>query len=380
MSEYQYYEFTAIDKPLTPKQVEEVEQFSSRADVTSTRFVNEYNYGNFRGNPDHFLRDYFDAMVYIANWGTRQFMFRVPKDLVDQQAMRAFEWPDMLELRSAGVHWIVDLSLQEDGGDYVEGHGLMRSLAGVRAEVLGGDLRPLLIGWLAGVTQGGCGSDDEDLDDDPVPPTPPGMNKLTASQQALAEFLDVDETLLKLAGAGSVPPPAEPDLAQALAKFPTTQKERWLLELLTSDDPQAAKRIIRQVRPTREFPAAEPSFKTVGDLRRAWGELERKQTADQQARAAAVKRKKDAEDAAAYQLRLDRLATRGDSVWTEIDSLITMRNEQTYKQAVTLLKDLRALAGRTGKDADFSDRVQKLLQAHGRKGNFVQLARRSGIA
>ena len=49
MSEYQYYEFQALDKPLTKQQQKELRSLSSRAEITATSFVNEYNYGDFRG-------------------------------------------------------------------------------------------------------------------------------------------------------------------------------------------------------------------------------------------------------------------------------------------------------------------------------------------
>jgi len=52
VSEYQYYEFLALDKPLTDEQRAELRKLSSRAEITATRFVNEYNYGDFRGNPE----------------------------------------------------------------------------------------------------------------------------------------------------------------------------------------------------------------------------------------------------------------------------------------------------------------------------------------
>ena len=58
MSEYQYYEFLAVDRPLTRKQMEQVRQYSSRAEITSTSFVNEYNWADFRGNPDQFVTRY----------------------------------------------------------------------------------------------------------------------------------------------------------------------------------------------------------------------------------------------------------------------------------------------------------------------------------
>jgi len=46
MSEYQYYEFVAIDEPLTPKRMAELRSCSSRANITSTSFVNEYQWGD----------------------------------------------------------------------------------------------------------------------------------------------------------------------------------------------------------------------------------------------------------------------------------------------------------------------------------------------
>jgi hypothetical protein len=41
MSEYQYYEFLAVDRPLTETEQDEVREFSSRATITDTSFLNE---------------------------------------------------------------------------------------------------------------------------------------------------------------------------------------------------------------------------------------------------------------------------------------------------------------------------------------------------
>ncbi len=54
MSEYQYFEFQAVDRPLTSKQMDELRRYSSRAQITPSSFVNVYNYGDFRGDPDTF--------------------------------------------------------------------------------------------------------------------------------------------------------------------------------------------------------------------------------------------------------------------------------------------------------------------------------------
>jgi hypothetical protein len=51
MSEYQYYEFLTIDRPLDHRQQTEVRALSTRATITATRFVNEYHWGDLRGDP-----------------------------------------------------------------------------------------------------------------------------------------------------------------------------------------------------------------------------------------------------------------------------------------------------------------------------------------
>jgi hypothetical protein len=50
MSEYQYYEYQAIDRPLTKQEMAEVRSLSTRATITPTRFVNVYHWGNFKGD------------------------------------------------------------------------------------------------------------------------------------------------------------------------------------------------------------------------------------------------------------------------------------------------------------------------------------------
>ena len=58
MSEYQYYEFTAIDKPLNEKDMQSLRSLSSRAQITTSSFVNEYHWGDFKGNPLSLVEKY----------------------------------------------------------------------------------------------------------------------------------------------------------------------------------------------------------------------------------------------------------------------------------------------------------------------------------
>lgn len=43
MSEYQYYEFLVIDRPLTSEEIEELRSISTRARITPVSFINHYN-------------------------------------------------------------------------------------------------------------------------------------------------------------------------------------------------------------------------------------------------------------------------------------------------------------------------------------------------
>src|SRR5258708_34438650 len=61
MSEYQYYESQAPDRPLTQREMRELRKYSTRATITDTRFVNHYEWGNFKGDVSTWMRKYFDA-------------------------------------------------------------------------------------------------------------------------------------------------------------------------------------------------------------------------------------------------------------------------------------------------------------------------------
>ncbi|MGB9439995.1 MAG: hypothetical protein WCB15_18750 [Desulfobacterales bacterium] len=65
MSEYQYYEFTAVDKPLNEKEMQSLRNISSRAQITPTSFVNEYHWGDFKGNPLKLVEKY---KVFGKKW------------------------------------------------------------------------------------------------------------------------------------------------------------------------------------------------------------------------------------------------------------------------------------------------------------------------
>ena len=90
MSEYQYYEFQAVDRPLTNRQMAELRAITSRAEITPTSLTNVYHFGDFKGDPVELLMTCFDAHLYTANWGTHTLMFAFPRAAVDLEQLNAY--------------------------------------------------------------------------------------------------------------------------------------------------------------------------------------------------------------------------------------------------------------------------------------------------
>ncbi len=94
MSEYQYYEFLAVDRPLDASALAAVRALSTRARITATSFVNTYQWGDFKGDPRALVERYYDAFLYTANWGTRQIMLRLPAALLDLETAEQYRTTD----------------------------------------------------------------------------------------------------------------------------------------------------------------------------------------------------------------------------------------------------------------------------------------------
>jgi hypothetical protein len=273
MSEYQYYEFVALDRPLDNRQQAEVRELSTRATVTPTSFINEYHWGNFRGDPDQMMEHYYDAHLYLANWGTRRIMFRLPCELLDLDTAGDYCVGDQSEAWTNGDHLVLDLTSEDESGEgEFDAKWALSAVIGVRAELALGDLRPLYLAWLAGY---GSWERDEDAfhrdaDHELEPPVPAGLDTLSAAQRALADFLRLDAALLRVAAQASPPlntvahDPAQ--LAAWVADLSDTDKDRWLLRVIDDHAAPVRMEMLRRLSEENITTAADPPRRTVGDL------------------------------------------------------------------------------------------------------------------
>jgi len=120
VSEYQYYEFQAIDRPLTRQQMSELRGYSTRAEITPTRFVNSYNFGGFKGDAEQWMERYFDAHLYFANWGTRILMLRIPEGLLGEEVLNEYCAETGLSFCLAAGSFILSFTSKYEDYDYYE--------------------------------------------------------------------------------------------------------------------------------------------------------------------------------------------------------------------------------------------------------------------
>lgn len=318
MSEYQYYDFRAIDRPLTSAQRSELRKISTRAEISSTKFTNFYTFGDFKGKPLALIERYFDAFLYLANWGTRELVFRVRADRAPaarilrsylSTSARTSAW-----FRKRGAFWVLGfLSDDEEGEWESDGEGELSSIVAVRSGLATGGLRVLYLGWLLRAQTGDVAEDAQE------PEVPTGLAKLTGAETALVEFLRIDRDLIAAAA----------------------QRDRQAAKVRTAGHLLAMAKARRQ--------AAEQRA-----ARKAQREL------DKRAAAEAVIRAR----------HLRALAAREADAWREVEELVESRKPAAYDQAVVLLQDLRELCGKTARSPFFAAYIDDLRRRHGAKSSF----------
>jgi hypothetical protein len=377
MSEYQYYEFLAIDRPIGAGEREQLRAISSRARITSTSFVNSYNWGNLKADPLKLLERYFDLFCYVANWGTRQFAMWLPKGLVELEALKRFHLDEGLTLiRSAGEHMIVSISRDEiDAEEWDDGSGNLAGLAPLRADLLAGDLRMFSLLWLIQL-------ESNRIPDKAIEPAP-GLTQLSGPLAALADFLAVNPYLLEAAAGTEIPlPSSEPspsEIDSFVRGLSEADKVALLLHLYSGDDPHLSAKLRRRCREAFGSLGHITGPRTAGELRAAARRIEeqRRHVAEERANAERLRRRE--EEARVREQHLSALAKRGEAAWREVEDLIIMRNAPAYDKAAALLADLGELAAEGSERDRFAGRIAELHSRHARKGQFIARLRAAGL-
>lgn len=380
MSEYQYYEFQALDRRLTQKEMSDLRSYSSRARITPTGFVVDYSFGSFKGNEDAWMEKYFDAYLHMANWGTHLLKLRLPTRLLDVETAAPYCVSNNVSLREKNGQMILSFVSQDEdgGGDWVDGEGWLSSVVGVRAELARGDHRALYLAWLLCAQTG-------DLDDEEIePPVPPGLANLSAPLSSLVEFLRIDEDLVTAAAAASYPlDDSEPTTAEVrswLFKLPQDEKNELLERLVIGREVTLADELLQRMRreDKQVSEATTPPSRTVAELLKKAEEAGRERRRLEAEKAAREKARREREAAIARERHLEELTGTEPTLWKQVTRLIATKQPKRYDEAVALLADLRDLAARAG-GGDFGIRLEALRAEHARKGTLIDRIRKAGL-
>ena len=309
--------------------------------------MNHYEWGDFKGDPSLWMEKYFDAFVYVANWGTHELSFRLPRSVLDLKTAKRYCGSREASARSTGSFVILEFLSQQDGGDDEEddGSGWLPSLIPLRNDLALGDHRALYCAWLLSVQS-------RDLKEDATePPVPAGLKHLTAPLEAFADFLRLDEHLLSVAAARSPELDAsssDQDLERWIAALPEAEKTEWLLRLAGGKELHLKGEFLRRFR--ESHPPAKPesgreSPRTVGELLAAADRL------------AEQGRREAAERVAAERVRREREEA-----------------EARERYLVYLAKRLRQ-----GRADEVKARLLQLCQEHAKKPRFLDRLRAAGL-
>ncbi len=372
MSEYQSYEFRALERPLSPELQAKLRRISSRGEITSTSFSNEYEWGDFKGDPEALMWEGFDVFVYYANWGHRWCMIRLPAGAFDPEAEAYGN--EALSIRRSDSHVLLSFAYEDEPPDYDDLEPWIDRLVGLRAELLAGDRRPLMIGWLAGL----WGFEDEDE----LPPVPPGMGQLTSAQVELSDFLYVEADLLdavaERSGEAAAPPTREAAAAW-LAAQPAAAKEAWLLRLLVDQPAYLGAELWASFRRSLPAPVGPTEAWAVGELRAREQTIaeERKRQAAEARERARLQREQAERDA--RERRLNALEGRETELRLKVVELTAATSQAGYDEAVQLMRDLQGLAERQGDLSAFELWVAELRESRRRKSSLIRRMDQAGL-
>lgn len=379
MSEYQYYEFRAIDRPLSDIEMKELRGISSRAEITPVSFINVYNYGDLQARPRNLMQHYFDAHVYISNFGTATLMLRLPQDVIDEQTLRAFAVEDYLDVETVDDYWLLTWSLAENENyeDYEDedGGSWMARLAPLREELLRGDLRSLYIGWLQAVTV-------EDMDEEREPMALADLGKLTEAQWALAEFLAVDPDLLVGAGIGGRAGASDEQMATAidtwLEELPGEEVRQYLHQMLTGQGAQAERTLKRSFTAWRSQANPQDRTATCRTVEELWQQAEQAQTV-RLARQVEAQRKTAAEQKKTLEVLLTHVAKNSATFWKKAHEEAERTCASGYDSACRVLVNLRDAYELQGDSDTFRREFKKFMTKHSQRKAFITRLEKAGI-
>ncbi|MCU0445851.1 MAG: hypothetical protein MUE85_13145 [Microscillaceae bacterium] len=382
MSEFQIYQFRAIDRPLTDQERAEVSSWSSRTRASSYGADFTYSYGDFPKDEEAAVEQYFDLMLYLANWGTRKLILRFPLNSIDAKAIRQYtyqsDWSE-ISLQKRRDCYLLTLSFGEEGGsDWLdESEFSVDKFNDLRQAIINGDYRGLYILWvdfcLAEQEYEGEAEDEYEEEDEQAssnqPEIPANMPKILPKYSPLIDFFQISQDLVTvLQTLGGEADAQAIDYPTLLSQLSEKEKEKFLLRFL-QEEPQLLstlkKQLISMLSGKKQQKQVSPNLKTFNEL-------------IDEAKSIRLKNEENARQAA-HRKKMNELKPKKLKLWQQVELEIDLKNASGYNRAVEILKDLKQLALFEDEMEGFKANLTYLKSKYSRSASLMDRFKKAGL-
>jgi len=357
MSEYQYYKFMAIDKPISTDEKNIISTWSSRAKVRSSEAEFDYSYGDFPKEEISVVEKYFDLMLYTANWGDVRLIYKFPKELGLKKDLRQFSVDEHITTIDRGNYTILDINFSFDDGmeDCIYGSEIdISALVSLRNDIISGDYSSLYLAWLKLNIQ-----KKEHLlvninSNNLIPYDNIGLSQLNNSLTTFIELFDINKEIVSNAKINNEED-NDHDYSELLYMMSKSDRINFLDRLLC-DEPllkQKLEKHLRQYSFTSE--SISEQCRSIAEFSTEISKKREQKRKEEKLRREEQKLKK-----------LEKLEKQEPELWDYIHRLINKRNTKSYDEALVIIKNLNLLAKHKNKQDDFYIKLDNLKNTYSR--------------
>ncbi len=370
MGVYQFYEFRTIDRTLTQEEREIIGSWSSRSYPTPTSVSFEYHYSDFPKEPEEVVAQYFDVMLYLANWGSKRLLFKFPEESLDFKNVKAYsfdngndDFTNSIRIYKRAAYIFIDVEYNDDHGvSWTQGSGWLSDMHSLRNDIINGDFRMLYLAWLF------CASinyneEDATLSKQIEPPVPPNLHQLNSALRSFIDFFDIDRDWISAGVVKSQVLEQETiDIDTAIFKLTAAEKHEFLVRLASGERHLGVKLFaLLQKKSRRRAEQTYVSTRMIADL----AELATKEQS--------LREKKERKVAEEERLvKLLHTEKNKVQIWHNVESQIYKGQKKSYETAIDNLQSLFELAKYRGQKDTFIQEMKLLREKFSRKKALIR--------
>ncbi|KGJ90482.1 hypothetical protein [Thalassotalea sp. ND16A] len=370
MSEYQYYHFKAIDQALTERQQQQLRDISTRAEITSQYFENEYHWGDLNAEPVEMMATFFDFGFYLTNWGNAELYIKLDKGILASNLISVFLVNELIDIVELEQHSILVLSLPATEEYYFyegDGNYWLHRILPLRDELINGDYRALILILLSAIE---CGYFNLDF---ALPILANANQPLSPCQQAIMEFFQVDLVWSKVYQnyADQHLPKhlpkqvAKPEVSQLafIEQLAEADRNAMLISLINDNANTVKKTLIKQF---RTFELEQPEKTQTISLAKLQCDYE-KQHQIYVTEQALAEEKLAKERQQQREIHLQQIYDSRAACWSDVNKLADKGSGHSYNEATQLIKELSFAYELNQQEPQFQLQLTRFISKNPRK-------------